>query len=146
MIQRIQSVFFLLAGGLYLGLFGVPFAKTLKPVAQSAFLSDAAYGVNDHVAMMAAFAVAGALPLAAIFLFKNRSVQMRLATFSIIAALIGSILTVVFYFQAGLNNGKVAIQPGLGIGLPVAALLFTFLAYRYVNKDEKLVRSADRLR
>lgn len=146
MIQRIQSVFFLLAGGLYLGLFGVPFAKTLKPVAQSAFLSDAAYGVNDHVAMMAAFAVAGALPLAAIFLFKNRSVQMRLATFSIIAALIGSILTVVFYLQAGLNTGKVAIHPGLGIYLPVAALLFTFLAYRYVNKDEKLVRSADRLR
>jgi len=146
MIQRIQSVFFLLAGGLYLGLFGVPFANTLKPVPQSAFLSDGAYGINDHVAMMAAFAVAGALPIAAIFLFKTRSVQMRLAIFSIIAALVGSILTVMFYLQADLNTSKEAIHPGLGIGLPVAALLFTFLAYRYVNKDEKLVRSADRLR
>ena len=32
------------------------FAETKQAVAQSAFLSDAAYGVQDHVALMAAFA------------------------------------------------------------------------------------------
>ena len=146
MIQRIQSVFFLLAGGLYLGLFGVPFAETGKPVAQSAFLQDSAYGVTDHVAMMAAFAVAGALPIAAIFLYKNRSVQMRLAVFSTIAAIVGSILTVVLFMQEGLNKSKEVINDGLGLYMATAALVFTLLAYWFVNKDEKLVRSADRLR
>ena len=146
MIQRIQSVFFLLAGGLYLGLFGVPFAETSKPVAQSAFLNDAAYGVQDHVALMAAFAVAGVLPIAAIFLFKNRGVQMRLALFSTIAAIVGSVLTVVLFMQEGLNKSKEVINDGMGLYMAIAALVFTLLAYRFVNKDEKLVRSADRLR
>jgi Domain of unknown function (DUF4293) len=146
MIQRIQSVFFLLAGGLYLGLFGVPFAETKQAVTQSAFLNDAAYGVQDHVALMAAFAVAGALSIAAIFLFKNRALQMRLALFSTIAAIVGSILTVVLFMQEGLNKSKEAIDDGLGLYMTIAALVFTVLAYRFVNKDEKLVRSADRLR
>lgn len=146
MIQRIQSVFFLLAGGLYLSLFAVPFAETDKPVAQSAFLNDAAYSVKDHVALMAAFAVAGVLSIAAIFLFKNRSLQMRLAVFATIAAIVGSILTVVLFMQEGLNKSKEAIDDGLGAYMAIAALVFTLLAYRFVNKDEKLVRSADRLR
>lgn len=146
MIQRIQSVFFLLAGGLYLGLFAVPFAETNKPIVQSTFLNDAAYSVKDHVALMAAFAVAGALPIAAIFLFKNRPVQMRLAVFSTIAAIVGSILTLVLFMQEGLNKSKEQINDGIGLYMAIAALVFTLLAYRFVNKDEKLVRSADRLR
>ena len=146
MIQRIQSVFFLLAGGLYLGLFGVPFAKTKHAVAQSAFFNDAAYGVQDHVALMAAFAVAGTLSIVAIFLFKKRALQMRLAVFSTIAAFVGSILTVILFMQEGLNKSKEAIDDGLGLYMAIAALVFTLLAYRFVNKDEKLVRSADRLR
>ena len=146
MIQRIQSVFFLLAGGLYLGLFGVPFAKTKHAVAQSAFFNDAAYGVQDHVALMAAFAVAGTLSIVAIFLFKKRALQMRLAVFSTIAAFVGSILTAVLFMQEGLNKSKEAIDDGLGLYMAIAALVFTLLAYRFVNKDEKLVRSADRLR
>jgi hypothetical protein len=146
MIQRIQSVFFLLAGGLYLGLFAMPFAKTNQPVAQSAFLSDAAFSVKDHVAMMAAFAVAGALPIAAIFLFKNRPVQMRLALFSTIAAIVGTVLTAVFFMQEGLTKSSEPIHDSWGTYMAIAALVCTLLAYRFVNKDEKLVRSADRLR
>jgi Na+/H+ antiporter NhaC len=79
-------------------------------------------------------------------LFKNRAVQMRLALFSTIAAIVGSILTVVLFMQEGLNKSKEAINDGLGLYMTIAALVFTVLAYRFVNKDEKLVRSADRLR
>jgi sulfite exporter TauE/SafE len=96
--------------------------------------------------VMAAFAVAGALSIAAIFLFKNRVLQMRLAVFSTIAAFVGSILTVILFMQEGLNKSKEAIDDGLGLYMAIAALVFTLLAYRFVNKDEKLVRSADRLR
>ena len=71
---------------------------------------------------------------------------MRLAVFSTIAAIVGSILTVVLFMQEGLNKSKEAINDGLGLYMAIAALVFTLLAYRFVNKDEKLVRSADRLR
>ena len=74
MIQRIQTIFLLLASGASLGLFGLPFASG-SDTAQNELLADGAFALNDHIGLMAAFAVAGALTLAAIFLFKNRGLQ-----------------------------------------------------------------------
>jgi Domain of unknown function (DUF4293) len=146
MIQRIQSIFFLLAGGSFFGLFALPFAQTAQPVAQSTFLADAQYKVLDHPALMGAFGLAGLLALVALFMFNNRPLQMRLAIFSSIAAIIGAVLTVVLFMQEGQVKSQQAIDDGLGLYLGVAGLVFALLAYRFVQKDEKLVRSADRLR
>jgi len=40
----------------------------------------------------------------------------------------------------------IIFPPDLGIALPALTLIFGVLARNYIKKDEKLVRSADRLR
>lgn len=80
-----------------------------------------------------------------IFLFRNRMLQLRLAR---IAAFAEVVFIVFIFFAINLfkeENG-LDIQYKWGIGLPVVALILLILAGRNILKDEKLVRSADRLR
>jgi len=42
--------------------------------------------------------------------------------------------------------GNVTPDDGMGLYLPFVFLLFGFLAQRFIQKDEKLVQSMDRLR
>ncbi|MEN0006605.1 MAG: DUF4293 domain-containing protein [Bacteroidota bacterium] len=146
MIQRIQSIFLLLAAGGALGVFGLPFASTSQAVSESAIFADAQYNVFDNPALMALFGIGGALALVSIFLFNNRKLQMRLTIFAFIAVLIGTILGVVSFMTSSSEMGDATIQDEFGMYLPAVALLFALLAYRFINKDEKLVKSMDRLR
>lgn len=146
MIQRIQTIFLLLAAACAFGLFALPFATTATDVSSSTLFSDSIYNINDNVALLALFGAAGALAAIGIFLFKNRKSQLLVGRLAIIANIIGCILTVVFFFQ---DRGALAdSEPndGLGIYLPILFLVFAGLALRYISKDEKLVRSMDRLR
>lgn len=146
MLQRIQSIFLLLAGAASLALFGVPFATTPQPVEGSMLFADAAYNVQDQVALMVLFGLGGVLALAAIFLFRNRLLQMRMSIFAIIANFIGVVLGVLFYMQNSQDVGERTINDGIGAYLPIVAIILAILAYRFINKDDKLVRSMDRLR
>lgn len=145
MLQRIQSIFLLLAGAASLALFGFPFATTPTEVEGSMLFADAAYNVQDQPALMGLFGLAGALAIISIFLFSKRLLQMRISIFAFIANLIGVVLAVIFYMQNSSDAGD-TVNDGIGIYLPVAAMIFTLLAHRFINKDEKLVRSMDRLR
>lgn len=146
MIQRIQSIFLLLAGGGALGVFGLPFASTPQAVSSSSIFADARYNVFDNPALLALFGLGGALALISILVFKNRKLQMRLTIFSFIAILIGSILGVVFFMTNSSGMGDIVVNDEAGVYLPVAALVCALLAYRFISKDDKLVRSMDRLR
>lgn len=146
MIQRIQSVFLFLAGGASLGLFGLPFAKTPTPIAESVIFSDAVYNLNDQVGLMAIFGLAGAAALISIFLFRNRKLQMRLSLSALILNIGGLAFAGLYLSEQLTEAGKNAIQDAAGMYLPLLAIFFCFLAYRFIGKDEKLVRSMDRLR
>ena len=145
MIQRIQSIFLFLAGGASLGLIGAPFASTSESIASSTLFSDGVYNIMDSPALLAIFAIAGVLALVAIFLFKNRKLQMRLTIFAFIANLLGIALSVIFFMQNE-DVGEQAVNDELGIYLPIASFILLLLAYRFINKDDKLVSSMDRLR
>ena len=146
MLQRIQSIFLLLAGGASLGLFGVPFATSSKAIAGSTIFSDGAYSIQDQIALLILFGLAGALAIISIFLYKNRGLQMRLSIFAFIANFIGVIFGVIYFMQNSADAGTENINDGLGIYFPIAAMIFALLAYRFINKDNKLVKSMDRLR
>ena len=93
-------------------------------------------------------AVAAALVmLFSITRYKNRMTQVKLnALFSLITAatLVGSYLYI--------NKANQLFDPQMqgtfliGFYLPIVAMLNNFLANRFIRKDEKLVRSADRIR
>jgi len=145
MIQRIQSLFYLLAALCAAGIFFLPIATSDKPA--SPFLEDKIFNVQDHIGFIVVAALAVLLPLAALFLFKNRPLQLRLGAVSLLfpLLLIGAGVWMI------LKNGTAEVQSavitqGTSMFLPIGVIVFGLLANRFVKKDETLVRSSDRLR
>ena len=145
MIQRIQTLF-LLFGAICSGLlFYFPFA-TSESVQSSAILSDGVYNFQDNIAIPILFGAAILLSLGALVSFKNRKNQTLLTRFALIANFIGMILVTVFFFNDGANMASVEPQDEVGAYMPMAAMLLLAFALYFIKKDEKLVRSMDRLR
>ena len=146
MIQRIQSIFLLLAGGASLGLFGLPIATTPQAIDNSMIFGDALYNVNDQVGLSVPFGLAGALSIIAIFLFRNRGLQSKVSLSALILN-IGGLVFAIYYLAENLTEaGKAVVEFAFGGAFPILAVFFCFLAYRFIKKDDKLVRSMDRLR
>lgn len=143
MIQRIQSIYLFLAAGAALALFALPMATTTEAQADSVLFADASYTVQDHSILMGGFALIGLILLVVIFLYSNRKLQMNLikGVLFLIGVAVGFGVSNLFSDQAA-----DLAQPSVGAALPLLALIFAFLALRNINKDEKLVRSVDRLR
>lgn len=145
MIQRIQSILLLLAAVAVFALFKLPFGSS-SAISGSALFSDGIFNIQDHVGLMGLFCGAGALAFIAIFLFNNRSLQLTLSRISIIANIIGIIFGVVLFMQDSNAMGATVPSEELGLGLPILSIIFAAFAMRFINKDEKLVKSMDRLR
>lgn len=146
MIQRIQSIFLLLASAASFALYGVPFASTPRETMDNEIFADQVFNLQDHLGLIIFFTLSGALALVAIFLFRNRRLQMRLTIFTVVALIVGIAFGLIYYLQNTGGLGDVTVNDRIGMYLPIVALIFTLLAYRYINKDEKLVKSMDRLR
>ena len=146
MIQRVQTIFLALAAASGFGVLALPFAYTGASVQSSKLFTDMAFTTGDNIGLLVLFAVAGALALTDIFLFRNRDVQMKIGRMALVANILGVVLAVILFWQdlSGLGNSEV--EDGLGIYLPLAYIVFIILALRGIKKDEALVRSADRLR
>jgi len=145
MIQRIQSLFLLFSGASFWALFGLSFASSDKTTAQ--FLSDQTYNIQDHNILLVLTIAGGLLALVSIFLFKNRPLQIRLSYLTLILAIILPMVVVfLFYDEATKNAMDVVINDQLGIYLPIVGIIGAILAIRFIKKDEKVVKSMDRLR
>ena len=145
MLQRIQSIFLFLTSAAFFLLFGVDFASSDK-TAEGIF-SDQLYSVMDNPILIGLTAIAGGLALVNIFMFNNRPLQLRLGYLLIVlSVLLPLVAGLIMYNEGSLNAPNVEIEDGLGIYLPIVALITTILANRFIKKDENLVRSSDRLR
>jgi len=149
MIQRIQSIFFLLAAGALGAQFAVPYLQTPAddPARSLAAFADGVLNPLDNPGLLGLTALGALISFAAIFLFKNRSLQARLALVATgvgIMLLVLTGITVKNTLDQAPEGGT--IQFALGLGLPVLALLLNWLAARAIRKDEALVQSMDRLR
>lgn len=138
-IQRIQSIYLLIAAVLGAALFAFPFATA--PVQQEGMLVDGAFDVNDHTGLIVLTVLVIILSFVTIFLYNNRVLQMNLGKLNIVL-LLGLIGLAGYVF----STISVATSLGLGLVVPILVLILVFLANKNIQKDEKLVRSADRLR
>lgn len=90
------------------------------------------------------------LPVITIFLFKNRSLQMRLIIISMGlqgAALVSMILKCIDKTEGNkFVLGMLGSQLYIGLAIPLISLILLYMAYHGVHSDEKLVKSADRMR
>lgn len=144
MIQRIQSILLLLAGGASFGQFGLPYATGAASTSVAA-LSDGQLNLFDNVGLLALAVLGGAVSLIAIFMYKNRPLQARLTGVTAVVSILSLVLIGVVCKQVW-DASSGAMQIGAGVGLPLVAMILQWLAGRSIRKDEKLVRSMDRLR
>ncbi len=146
MIQRIQSVWLLLAALCNASLFYFDIYRAdviINGVAATHHLR-----INDHYPSLLVALVTMIMPLAAIFMFKKRKQQRTMVALCLVFT-IGSLSTMLM--RVTNFNNSVTPPPSngtywVGAVLPVIAIIFLILAIRGINKDEKLVKSLDRLR
>lgn len=143
MIQRIQTIYLFLAAAAAGAMFALPIATTAEAQADSVVFADAAFEVQDKITMMGAFGLAALLLFVIIFLFNNRSLQMNLTKAGLFLTGVGVGAGIYHFFN---DQAADLAQPAAGLILPVLVVVFAYLALRNIKKDDKLVRSVDRLR
>lgn len=92
--------------------------------------------------------VAAMLAIGSIFSYKNRTkqIQLNLINALLLFVLAGINSYWVFYEGRNMFAPENAGHFGFGFYLPLVALVMNSLANRFIMKDEKLVKSVDRLR
>lgn len=136
MIQRIQSVWLLIASILtFLTLKFSFYSGTYLPDNQYHQLNG-----TDNILLMTSTIALGVLALINIFLYKSRIIQLRLC----IVAILLDLLLVFLYFRAlsDFTRGEYAITAATHLLIIISLIL----AANGINRDEKLIRSSDRLR
>ena len=145
MIQRIQTIFLFLAAACFAILFMAPMATSDKPTAQ--FLADQVYTIQDQMVLMGLTLLGVAVSLLTIFLFNNRKLQIKLGYLLMVVAIALPVASYIFLSKDTASlNATAHIQHQWGMFIPVASILFAGLAINYIRKDDKLVKSMDRLR
>jgi len=103
-------------------------------------------GNEMHWIILAMIFFAVVILLFSIFQFKNRNLQKRFCFGAIV--LVG-ITFLSAFFGAAASQTKIkviGVSYQWGLSLPLISIVLIFLALSGINKDEKLIRSADRLR
>lgn len=145
MIQRIQSVFLLLASGSLFSTFALPFATSAEK--GEGLLADKVFDIMDHPALLGLAIIGGLVAAMAIFLYNNRSLQLRLTLLTIVSAILLPIVACLLVLtESATVNDTAVYEEKLGIAMPIVAIIFSALAYRNIKKDDRLVKSMDRLR
>lgn len=90
--------------------------------------------------------ILGIIPFIVIFFYRNRKKQITICYLTILAILGYSFWLVKAAKQAADGIVLEADNYGIGLILPSLAILFIILAIRGIRNDEKLIKSADRLR
>jgi len=156
MLQRIQTLFLLVVTLASIALFFVPIAGFLSDFFYLKFYiydiknltpdSELQFGFMSILPLLLLNLGIIALSLIAIFRYKNRMGQIRLVRLNMLLNMLLLVAVFVFYPYLLLNNVAMDTEYEAGAYIPVINMLFLFLANRYILKDEKLVRSVDRLR
>jgi peptidoglycan/LPS O-acetylase OafA/YrhL len=141
MIQRIQSVWLLLAAAAAFLSLQFPFyngnmvdANNVKHIQELT--------AKSQMLLLILTAGEGIAALVAIFLFKNRKLQFRITLLTFLVSLINLVLFFLQTKQYVPGEGTYTLTAVFAIVVPV----FLILAMRGIRKDDKLVKSLDRLR
>jgi len=148
MIQRIQTLYFLFALVLYVLMFFMPYAL-MPEVSSELYVYGVVQTVNGISATELSFwplaVLCGLVILVTgitIFLFRNRTVQMRVSINLMIVMAVSSVFMWFNAYQLGPEH-IVYRLPSL---FPALAIILTFMAWHGIRRDDRLVRSSDRLR
>ena len=131
MLQRIQSVYMFLAfvAGLFYTYLGY----------SGQLLADV-----DKMPYLIGGGVVSALILLNIFLYSNRKLQIRLNNLAIFVLIV--LLGLSIYQVGFLSGEKQFSEKDIKLLVPVISIVFLLIANKYIKRDERLVKSVDRIR
>lgn len=136
MIQRIQSIWLLLAAICSFASLKLPFYSGTDA---TGIPSSTLEGTDSLLLICATLAV-GIISLITIFLFKNRSTQIKL---TLLAMIVEALLIFLYYDTSTKYLGGTYALTSI---LQPAVLLFLFLAFNGIRKDNKIIKESNRLR
>ena len=148
MIQRIQTIYLLIATGVLIAAMCLPVGTVIEPDYTTHIFKPLGLTLGDTYqstwGLFCILLLAALVDFAAIFLFKNRMLQIRMGVFSI-CLLIGYYLAfTAFYF---ILRGDISLfQIHWALCLPLIGIIFNYLAVRAIGVDEAKVQAVDRLR
>lgn len=154
MIQRIQTLYLLFVSALLAVTLFAPLAWFAGEAGDFRLYAFALRTLEGETLQPAPYlgvllALACALPLLTIFLFRRRLLQIRLCVVEAVLLVGAIVMEGIYYYLACRAFGELPHHAeGLcpAVGLPLVGLLFVWLAARAVFRDELLVRAADRIR
>jgi tellurite resistance protein TehA-like permease len=142
MIQRIQSVWLLLAGIAGLMTYQLPlWSGTLADKTIRNFTGA------ESLLLFALIILTCILAFVTIFLYKNRKNQKNFALFGLLLSI--GIIALEYFKVEDYKKGLLNIVEGswkFGALMPVLMVIFFFLAYQGIRNDEKMIKSLERLR
>lgn len=155
MLQRIQTIWLFLATVCLFSLFLFPYIQLLDLGGTAKVIKATGIyeSINGQIVQTEAFlrltistVIVALVPFVIVFYYQNRKRQLSLC--------FGAILAIFIYSFALANTARKIIGDkelslenyAVGALLPSLAIFFIVLAIRGIRKDEKLIRSADRLR
>jgi len=144
MLQRVQTIYLIIAA-LLSGVvaFLVPFWNDIN--GGIVMLADV---VQSEIAVYRAvpilFVLSSIISVAVIFLYKNRTKQIIGNRLNIV---INFLLLGIIVYRLLILPGEIDIsKKGIGVFIPLMVIVLLALANKAILKDEKLVKSVDRLR
>lgn len=157
MIQRIQSVYLLLAGlvlafsfctpQIYFTIDGVLFA-TLTACginAANVVAETGATVISVPWGVVVFMSLGALLAFVSLFMYKNRKRQIKLINLMLLSIVLVYISDIAYAYAFDAHHNT-NMQGAWGVILPFAAYVLGWFARRAVRKDEELVRAADRIR
>jgi len=153
MLQRVQSIYLLLASLAIFALFLFPLVHNFDAGGKQATLMvTGVYDAVSHAQIQAFMGttivtpILAILPLVIIFLYKNRKQQIALC-YSTLLAIVGYSFWLSREAKTVLGDVQINTHNwGIGLFLSSLSMLLVLLAVRGIKADEKLIKSADRLR
>ncbi len=137
MLQRIQTIWFLLAGFAVLATLKLPYFSGInQPGVEYKELT----GISGGILIMLVTITIAVIAFVSIGLYKTRVIQLRLAVVGI--ALEGLLIFLYYRHVSVFTQGTYSLTSILHM----LVVLFFVLAARGINKDERLIKDSDRLR
>ena len=139
MLQRIQTVYLLIAAVITGAL---PFVFPLWKQQLGSEIVD--FYFMMEMSYVSLFGLSTTLSIVSIMGYKKRQNQFVMGRLNIILNLF---LLGLFVYRLLTVSGETSVsEKGIGMFLPIVAIVFLVLANKAIKKDEDLVKSVDRLR
>lgn len=135
MIQRIQTIFLFIVIILQTLLFCLPFGQSFQENVVTVI------SITNYPVLLILAGITSVMAAVAIFLYKNRMLQVRITIFNTIL-----LLALGAYLGYTLYSIEIGYSLKLPVVFPVISAILSALAARSILKDELLIRASNRMR